>query len=156
MQAKQVCHKLLNDTCPIMHQTRRTALAVSVMAALSGTRFTVTDLGRSIDSLVEQKYCIKRADRLLSNTHLHAERETIYAELVQQLIGNRKRPIIIVDWSDMDECKRHFLLRASLAVEGRSFTLYEEVHGGCQWSCRLKFKIMPPCFPQFLSFAFPG
>jgi len=28
----------------------------------------------------------------------------------------------------MDECKRHFLLRASLAVEGRSFTLYEEMH----------------------------
>jgi len=59
---------------------------------------------------------------------LHAERETIYAELVQQLIGCRTRPMIIVDWSDLDDCKRHFLLRASLAVEGRSITLYEEVH----------------------------
>ncbi|NOZ10055.1 MAG: DEAD/DEAH box helicase family protein [Gammaproteobacteria bacterium] len=27
--------------------------------------------------------------------------------------------------------------------------------GVFQESCRLKFKIMPPCFPQFLSFAFP-
>lgn len=98
------------------------------MAALSGTRLTVTDLGRSIDSLAKQKHCIKRADRLLSNTHCHAERKTRYAELVQRLIGSRKRPIIIVDWSDRDDCKRHFLLRASLAVEGRAFTLYEEVH----------------------------
>lgn len=128
MQAKQVCHKLLNDTCSFMHQARRRALEAIVMAALSGTRLTVTDLGRSIDSLAKQKHCIKRADRLLSNTHCHAQREAIYAEFVQRFIGSCKRPIIIVDWSDMDDCKRHFLLRASLAVEGRSVTLYEEVH----------------------------
>ncbi len=128
MQAQQVLHKLLSETCSMMHQMRRLSLEVIVMAALSGTRLTVTDLGRSIDSLVKQKYCIKRADRLLSNRHCHAEREAIYAECVQRLIGSRKRPIIIIDWSDMDACKRHFLLRASLAVEGRSFTLYEEIH----------------------------
>ncbi len=128
MQATQVCHKLLNDTCSIMHQARRGSLEAMVMAALSGTRLTVTDLGRSIDSPAKPKHCIKRADRLLSNRHCHAEREAIYAEFVQRLIGVRQRPIIIVDWSDMDDCKRHFLLRASLAVEGRAFTLYEEVH----------------------------
>jgi DDE family transposase len=128
MQARQVCHKLLNDICSIMHQARRTALEVNVMAALSGTRLTVTDLGRSIDSEAKQKHCIKRVDRLLSNTHLHSEREALYSEFIQRLIGSRKRPTIIVDWSDMDDCKRHFLLRASLAVESRAFTLYEEVH----------------------------
>jgi len=128
MQAQQVLHKLLNATCSIMHQARRRSLEVNVVAALSGTRLTVTDLGRSINSLAKQKHCIKRADRLLSNTHIQAERETVYAELTRLLIGRRTRPIIIVDWSDMDACKRHFLLRASLAVDGRSFTVYEEVH----------------------------
>lgn len=143
MQAQQVLHKLLNDTCSIMHQAWRMALEANVMAALSGTRLTVTDLGRSIDSLAKQKHCIKRADRLLSNMHCHAEREAIYAELVQRLIGDRKRPVIMVDWSDMDECKRHFLLRASLASEGRSFTLYEEVH-------TLKTKEKPKIHLKFL------
>ena len=128
MQANQVLHTLLNSSCAKMHKVRRDALAANVLAALTGTRLTVTDLGRSIDSLAKQKHCIKRADRLLSNTHLHAEREAIYVELAQRLIGSHKRPIIIVDWSDLDACKRHFLLRASVAVEGRSFTLYEEVH----------------------------
>jgi len=56
MQAQQVLHKLLNATCSIMHQTRRLSLEANVMAALTGRRLTVTDLGRSIDSLVEQKY----------------------------------------------------------------------------------------------------
>jgi len=128
LQAHQVLHKLVNATCSMMHQTRRQSFEANVMAALSGTRLTVTDLGRSIDSPTKQKHCIKRADRLLSNTHLHAERDVVYTELTRQLIGSRKRPIIIVDWSDLDKYKRHFLLRASLAVEGRSFTLYEEVH----------------------------
>ena len=86
MQAKQVLHKLLDTTCIILHLTRRTALEVNVMAALSGTRLTVTDLGRSIASPAKPKHCIKRADRLLSNAHLHQEREAIYAELTRLLI----------------------------------------------------------------------
>jgi len=44
------------------------------------------------------------------------------------LVGGQTRPVIVVDWSDLDERKRHFLLRASLPVQGRSLTLYEEVH----------------------------
>ena len=115
MQAKQVVHRLLNHTCSILHQTRRIALEVNVLAALSGTRLTVPDLGRALSSDAQPKHCIKRADRLLSNAHLHQERESIYAALTRLLVGSRTRPVIMVDWSDLDGCKRHYLLRASLA-----------------------------------------
>ncbi len=123
MPAQHVLRKLLNDTCSLMHHARRRALEVNVMAALSGARLTVTALGRSIASRAKQKHCIKRADRLLSNPHLHRERSAIYAELVRWLIGGCQRPIILVDWSDLDDCKRHFLLRAAVAVKGRAVTL---------------------------------
>ena len=86
----------------------------------------MTQLGRSIKSEAKEKHCIKRADRLLSNRRLQGERVGIYTELTRQLIGNKQRPVMIVDWSDMDECKRHFLLRASVPMEGRSLTVYEE------------------------------
>jgi hypothetical protein len=43
----------------------------------------------------------------------------------------------------MDESKRHFLLRASVPIEGRSLTLYEEVH-------TLKSKEKPKVHEQFL------
>ena len=128
MQARQVLHKLLQKVCAEMHKLRRTALFVNVMAALHGEVLTVTHLGRAIRSEANEKHCIKRADRLLSNRRLQGEREEIYSALTQQLIGTKQRPVIIVDWSDMDECKRHFLLRASVPIEGRSLTLYEEVH----------------------------
>jgi hypothetical protein len=143
MQAKQVLHKLLQKTCSQMHKMRRTALAVNVMAALHGGVLTVTHLGRFITSRAKEKHCIKRADRLLSNRRLQAERLGIYSSLTQLLIGNKRRPVIIVDWSDMDECKRHFLLRASVPVNGRSLTLYEEVH-------TLKSKEKPKTHQHFL------
>jgi len=128
MQAKQVLHKIIINTCQGVHKARRNALEVNVLAALTGRRLTVTDLGRSIKSNTSHKHGIKRADRLLSNPHLHNECMGIYQILGRQIIGAQKHPVVLVDWSDMDEYKQHFLVRAALVVEGRSMTLYEEVH----------------------------
>lgn len=128
MQAKQVLHKVLGRTCSEMHKARRDTLAAVVMAALEGQRLTVTHLGRAIQSDAKEKHCIKRADRLLSNPHLQAGAVDIYRRLAAWLVGTRTRPVILVDWSDLDPCKRHFLLRASIPLRGRSLTLYEEVH----------------------------
>ena len=128
MQVQQVLHKIIMNTCPNMHKTRRDALEANVLAALNGRRLTVTDLGRSIKSDTSHKHSIKRADRLLSNQHLHREFFNIYQALCRQIVGTQKRPVVLVDWSDMDEYKQDFLLRAALVVEGRSMTLYEEVH----------------------------
>jgi len=128
MQAQAVLHKLLMNTCPNMHQTRRASLEANVLAALVGRRLTVTDLGRSIQSETSHKHNIKRADRLLSNSHLHAELFEVTRCICQQCVGTRTRPVILIDWSDLDAYKRHFVLRAAMALEGRSVTLYEEVH----------------------------
>ena len=55
MQAQQVLHKLIQNTCPTMHKTRRGALEANVLGALIGRRLTVTDLGRSIQSQTSHK-----------------------------------------------------------------------------------------------------
>jgi len=128
MQAQTVLHKLLMNTCPNIHKVRRQSLEANVLAALTGQCLTVTALGRAMHSEAKQKHCIKRADRLLSNGHLQSECLTIYRAIALRLIGGRQRPIILIDWSDMDDSKRHFLLRASVPVAGSSQTLYEEVH----------------------------
>ena len=125
-----------------MHKLRRTALFVK-MAALHGAVLTVTHLGRSISSDAKEKHCIKRADRLLSNRRLQRERLEVYTALAGQLIGSKQRPVLLVDWSDMDECKRHFLLRASVPVEGRALTVYEEAH-------TLRTKEKPKTHQRFL------
>ncbi len=61
----------------------------------------------------KEKHCIKRADRLLSNSHLHTEREALYGAMCRCLLGSMGRAVVLVDWSDLDQNRRHFLLRAS-------------------------------------------
>ncbi len=128
MQAKDILGKLLESVCQTLHKTRRQALFVTVLAGLEGAVLTVTQLGRSILSDAKPTHCIKRADRLLSNRHLHRERPAIYQALCHRLVGRQQRPVIVIDWSDLDAYKRHFLLRAAIPIEGRTLTLYEEVH----------------------------
>ncbi len=97
MQAEQVLQDVLHLCGPKMHRTRRESLSVNVMAALTGQCLTVTSVGRSIRSDAKEKHCIKRADRLLSNHHLHAERRSIYTRVSQALFGNLGRAVILVD-----------------------------------------------------------
>ena len=128
MHAKKVSHKILNKACPWMHAARRNALAVTVLAAIDERRLSVTGLGRAIDSDAKEKHCIKRADRLIGNEHLYSEYQEVHHSFSRMVIGAVRRPVVLVDWSDLDPYKNHFLLRASVAVDGRSLSLYEEVH----------------------------
>lgn len=129
MHAKKVSHKIIKNACAWMHQARRTALTEVVLAAIDERRLSVTGLGRALDSDAREKHCIKRADRLIGNEHLYSEFRDVYYAFARTIIGNSLRPVILVDWSDLDPYKRHYLLRASVAVDGRSLSLYEEVHG---------------------------
>ena len=123
-----ILHQLLKHVCPTMHAARCKVLGVTVMAALRSRRLTVTDLGRAIQSRAKAKHCIKRADRLLANHRLYQERLALYGALSHWLPGPTTRPVILVDWSDLDAAKRHFLLRAAVPAGGRALTVYEEVH----------------------------
>ena len=128
MHARQVSHKILFNTLSWIHKTRLTALEECLLAAIDGRVLTVTGMGRAIDSDAKEKYCIKRADRLLSNAHLYQEHRDIYHAIMKLMVGHIQRPVILVDWSDLDPYKRNFLLRAAVALDGRSHTLYEQVH----------------------------
>ena len=128
MQAEELCHKWLSGVMPGVHAKRLLALSATVEGAYRGGTLSVTGLGRAIRSEAKMKHSIKRADRLCSNKHLQSEREEIYKQMSMQLLRNNHKPILLVDWSDIDARRQFFLLRASLAVKGRSLTLYEEVH----------------------------
>lgn len=128
MHATQVCHKVMNDALCWMHDLRRNSLNATILAAIHEKRSSVTGLGRAIESQAKEKHCIKRADRLLSNIHLYDEHRSVYHSMTQILVDSIRRPVILVDWSDLDESRTHFLLCAAIALDGRSLTLYEEVH----------------------------
>ncbi|MBL1322074.1 MAG: IS4 family transposase [Methylophaga sp.] len=143
-----------------MHKVRRNSLKAMVTSLISGAHCSVTSLGRNIDSRTSEKHQIKRSMRLCSNPHLYSEIGTIYSLTAQSLIGHQHRPIILVDWSDLDPRKQHFLLRASVAVEGRSLTVFEQAYPVTQkekpsvHACfmkTLKSMLPPTCKPIIVS-----
>ena len=103
MHAKQVLHRTLEKVCHEMHTVRRSALEAVVYAAMTGGQLTMTGLGRAIQSTAKEKHCIKRSDRLLSNVHFQRERNELYLSLSRLIVGNSQRPVMLVDWSDLDE-----------------------------------------------------
>ena len=128
MQAKKMLHQTLKKSCPQIHQYRLTALVDTVESLVHGQTLTVTGLGRSSLRNISMKHSIKQSDRLIGNSHLYAERQSIYQTVTRRLIGNNPRPLIIIDWSDYTADRRQLLLRASVPVGGRALSLYEEVH----------------------------
>lgn len=70
---------------------------------------------------------LKRLDRLLSNQQVQAVRARVYEAAVAWVV-RQTHPTVLVDWSEITGDGRWQLLRASVALRGRSLTLYEEVH----------------------------
>jgi len=110
-----------------MHAKRRSTLLAAVQATVPGSRLRLSDLGRGLSAAVAVKHNIKRIDRLLGNAKLHAETARVYEMLAQRCLRGVRTPLIIVDWSDLRVDRHWQLLRASMALEGRSVMLYEEV-----------------------------
>lgn len=127
MNASNIVNQLLSSVTQKMHKTRRNAVFSCVQSLLSGASSTVTAIGRGIDSSAKEKHNIKRADRLCSNGNLQSELLDIYGGIARRFITSN-RPLIHVDWSDLDTSKRNFLIRAAVALDGRSVTIYQEVH----------------------------
>ncbi len=143
MNAPAMLTKILSLVSFNMHKTRQRALIACVQSLVAGNVATVTSMGRGIRSKAYEKHRIKRADRLLSNHHLLGEVPSLYMA-VSHLFCHAEHPVIAVDWSDLDDHKGRFLLRATMTVKGRPVTLYQEVH------CN-RTKEKPATHEQFLA-----
>lgn len=143
MKAKKIVDQTIALVTPKMHAKRRFALSACVTSILNGNPVCVTRIGRGISNSALEKHRIKRTDRLCSNLWLQSECCDIYQALIIQYGHLSSTPILLVDGSDLDDRQDKFLLRASLAVEGRATTLYQEVH-------TLKTKDKPSTHKKFL------
>ncbi|WP_232380254.1 hypothetical protein [Alteromonas macleodii] len=101
MNALSIVNKVISLVSYNMHKSRLNAVTACVKSLLSGSAATVTSIGRGIDTKAYEKHRIKRADRLLSNSHLLTETPFIYASICQLFCGSTSRPVISIDWSDL-------------------------------------------------------
>lgn len=111
-----------------MHVCRLSALLSSVYALLKVKKLSLSHLGRGLESQTKERSCIRKMDRLLGNKHLHAELTSCYKSMSILLLAKHSRPVISVDWATTDKRKDWHILRATLNIQGRGLTLYQEVH----------------------------
>jgi len=129
MHAGAILQKCFADVFNAMHAARVEVLTLAVQALITARRLVLMDLARSWPGADRVRTPLKRLDRLLSNPHLHQQRHWLYRALAHRAIQSSE-PLIVVDWSVLKADESWHLLRAAIAVGGRTLTLYEEVHCG--------------------------
>jgi hypothetical protein len=127
MHAGSILQKYFADVFAGMHAARVRVLVGAVVALVSCRRLVLMDLARAWPGAERVRAPLKKLDRLLSNRHLHAERAMLYEQIVR-LCVRVAEPVIVVDWSTLKADESWHLLRAALALGGRTLTLYEEIH----------------------------
>jgi hypothetical protein len=128
MHAIQLLQKNTEKSCPEIHIKRSQCLFEVVTSLIDCGKLWISALGRSIKNQTTSKHNIKKVDTLVGNEQLHRERKLYYQYVASTFIGNKKRPMVIVDWSPISGDCQHYFLRASVTGKGRSMTIYEEVH----------------------------
>jgi hypothetical protein len=112
-----------------MHALRSRVLLQAVEALLHGRRLTLMDVARAWPGAERVRAPLKAFDRLLSNPHLHDEREQLYGGMAGWLLRS-ERPVIVIDWSDLKADKAWCLLRAAVPVGGRTLPVLDMVFPG--------------------------
>lgn len=153
MQTQRIVARLLEACAQFMHPARLLALYDVSCSAVSGSWLTLSSLACGTARPTALRHRIKCVDRLIGNVHLHNERLAVYRALAHRWLSDLPQLLTVVDWSSLSADMHWHWLRASVVVDGRSLTLYEEVHarrylgnGGVhrRFVDRLA-QLLPPC-----------
>lgn len=126
MQGTARLKQLITPFLPSSHKRRLLAVLFGVKAIFDGGSLGLSAMGRAVRCRPLPKHNIKRLDRLLSNPLLHEELPRFAGIIIGRLLGPLKRPLILVDWTQLGE--NFYGLVAALPLEGRSIPLWWEVH----------------------------
>lgn len=127
MLASTFLHNQLKKSSSV-HAKQLNSLFLAVDAAYKTSCLSLTSLGRKISNNAQTNSNITRMDRLLGNTKLHQNREQIYSVINDLFFRQCQKPNISVDWSSFVHGDKFAILRATLSLKGRSFTVYEQTY----------------------------
>ncbi len=128
MRTDTIVARVLADCKVFMHHTRWQRLVDLCSSALNGQALALTQLALGSGSKTTLRHRVKAVDRLLGSASFAAEHLDVYRTLAARWLTGVSPLLIVVDWSSLSADMKWHWLRASVVVEGRSITLYEEVH----------------------------
>lgn len=127
MHASEMLLRSLAPVLAPMHAKRRRVLLQALEALIEGRRLTMTDLSRSWPGATFSHAPLKAVDRLLSNAHVQQSIVPLSQAMARWLL-TASRPVLVVDWVDLQRDGRWCALRAGMPTEGRTVTVYERIY----------------------------
>lgn len=159
MRASTIVRSLLRSCIDRIHATRLATLLSAVDALVRVGRASLTAIGRALQcSKTTAKHRIKRMDRLLGNVHLQADLPKFYAALVPRLITGMRRPILLIDWTQLRDV--WWALTVAVPFAGRALPVYHQVHRSSgtappevfrRYLRTLKRMLPPSCRPTIIA-----
>lgn len=128
MHTATIVAQVMQCCLPLMHAARWRALHDVVVSSVNGHALSLVALAVGTPRTTSVRHRVKCVDRLLGNNHLKAHCFDLYAALARQWLTGLPQILIVVDWSSLTADMQWHWLRASVVCDGRSITLYEEVH----------------------------
>jgi hypothetical protein len=128
MRAAKLLHDLLDNACQSIDKRIRRTLFEAAETLAHCKHLSIATLGRHLPRKAKVKHNIKCMDRLFGNNSLNKQSQVVYGGMAAHLLERQKRPSIIIDWSGLTPCGAFHFLRASLAVNGRSLTIYDQAY----------------------------
>lgn len=128
MRTATIVSGILSECKDYMHVRRWERLVDLSNAAVKGHALALTQLALGSESNTTVRHRVKAVDRFLGSPSFAAEHLDIYRTLAARWLSGASPLLIVVDWSSLSADLAWHWLRASVVVEGRSITLYEEVH----------------------------
>lgn len=127
MHAFAILQKILRPVSAQLDLRNARNLMLAVEALVRGRRLVLMDLARHWPGAERVRAPLKRLDRLLGNRDVQALRARFYSVAAAWLLRS-PQPALIVDWSELKADGHWHLLRAAVTAQGRTLTVYEEVH----------------------------
>jgi hypothetical protein len=127
MHAHRILHRCLASVLDPMHARRRRVLLQALQALIDGRRLTMTDLSRSWPGAMFSHTPLKAVDRLLSNVHVQQSILPLSRAMAAWLLSPR-RPLVVVDWVDLQRDGLWCALRAAVPMQGRTVTVFERIY----------------------------
>lgn len=127
MHAHRILHRCLASVLDPMHARRRRVLLQALQALIDGRRLTMTDLSRAWPGATFSHAPLKAVDRLLSNVHVQQSILPLSRAMAGWLLSAR-RPLVVVDWVDLQRDGLWCALRAAIPTHGRTVTVFERIY----------------------------
>lgn len=125
MHAGKLLHKIIGKSCQIDKRVVNT-LFEAAATLTHCKKLSIFGIARALPRVAKVKHLIKCIDRLFGNKTLHNKKHQMYQAMVNLLVKENSKPIIVIDWSGLTRCGEYHFLRAAITVKGRTLTLYEQ------------------------------